>query len=327
MSYIFPVTHSVLSTTALGKTIRAEYNVSNITAIIFYQAGLNDTYLISGSTEKYILRVYSKDWRSLSDIYCEIDLLLHLHKQHIAVATPIARNDDNYITSVEAPEGTRHMVLFTYAQGNNLAFDRHSKQHAEFYGASMAAMHTALDNFTTVHKRFKLDIQYLLEQPLKIIKPFLFHRADDWWYLQQLSAQIKNQYNTYATDSLTQGYCHGDLNGENAHLHNNKLVLFDFDCCGAGNQVYDLAVFRWGSRLQKKEKQLWPYFITAYQGKRNLSASDLQAIPLFIGIRHIWHIGLHILLSADRGQHWINDQYFERQITFLKNWEKELHKA
>jgi len=223
---------------------------------------------------------------------------------------------ENTLPQLRHQKAHADIVLFTYAQGNNLNFENNVIQQAEIYALSMAAMHNALDNFSTSQQRFKLDIQYLIDHPLKTIQPFLSHRPDDWRYLQQLSRYIKNQYEIYSIDSLTQGYCHGDLNGENAHLHNNTLTLFDFDCCGAGNQAYDLAVFRWGTRLHKKEKQLWPAFIAAYQTERKLNPTDLQAISLFIGVRHIWHIGLHILLTVDRGQHWINDQYFDRQMFF-----------
>jgi len=327
MSTIFPVTHSVLSTTALENTIRTEYALNNIDSVIFYQAGLNDTYLVTvqvtDGAEKYILRVYRKDWRSLSDIQCEIDLLLHLQQQAIDVAAPITKIDGTHITSVEAPEGTRYIVLFNYAPGKHLTFADDNILQAEIYANSMAKMHKTLESFSSPHQRYKLDLKHLLDQPLQTIEAFLTHRPDDWQYLIQLSQQIKTQFKTCPNDALTHGYCHGDLNGDNAHLHNKQLTLFDFDCCGQGHQAYDLAVFYWGARLHKKEKQLWEPFIASYNKERELTSSDLEIIPLYIGIRHIWHIGLHTLLSIDRGRHWIDDAYFDKQIEFLKDWEKD----
>ena len=324
MTPYFPATHSVLSVTALTDILLPEYGLTDIDEVVYYQAGLNDTYLIKClDNNKYILRAYRKDWRSLSDINCEIDVLNFLHKHNIAVSTPIPRLDKKFISTVRAAEGIRHIVLFSYAEGKNLAYESDHEYEALIYGQTLGKLHNALDNFTSTHQRFKIDNQHLIDKPLESIKDFLHHRQDDWGYIKQLAEKIKQQFSAYPVNSLKYGFCHGDLNSANAHLHNKKLTLFDFDCCGEGYFAYDLAVFRWGVRLQKKEDKLWKPFIQAYKNERHLNNAELKSISLFIGMRHLWHLGLHTLLSADRGRHWIDDNYFDQQIQFLKDWEHE----
>ena len=320
MTSFFPVSHSILSCPALAELIQANYELTKIRNIIFYQAGLNDTYLLTTDTEKYILRVYRKNWRSLSDIQCEISLLQHLDQHHIPVACAIARKDNDYITSVMAPEGQRYMVLFQYIEGHTAKFNQQAETEAASFGHSMAKMHNAQENFYSQHPRFKLDLQHLLEQPMAIIETYTGQHPDHWHYLKQLATQLAEQVNQIPTDALSYGYCHGDLNGDNARLEQNKLKLFDFDCCGQGHLAYDLAVFRWGARLINKEQQLWPAFIAAYETERTLTTTDKSIIKPYTIIRHIWHMGLHLQLSREKGQHWVNDQYFDQQVQLLKDW-------
>lgn len=323
MSSKYPVSYSVLSCEALKNTLQEDYGLDSIDQVSFFQAGLNDTYLVKQRTEQYILRVYRKDWRSLSDIQCEIDVLLHLKNKNVKVAVPIARSDEKYFTSIDAPEGNRYLVLFEYAQGDVLKFKVDDKCEAETYAQSMAAMHKALDSFSSPHQRMTLDLDYLLHKPLQTIKSFLAHRPDDCSFLDALAQEILTQFKLFSVNEPSYGFCHGDLNGGNAHLEKNELTLFDFDCLGEGYLAYDLAVFLWGVRLNKRHKSVWSVFLKSYQTKRELKSADLLLIPLFVGIRHFWHMGLHISLSKDRGKNWLDDQYFDQQLKFLKDWRAE----
>jgi Ser/Thr protein kinase RdoA (MazF antagonist) len=98
---------------------------------------------------------------------------------------------------------------------------------------------------------------------------------------------------------------------------------FDFDCCGVGWRAYDIAVFRWAARFSKKENEQWQAFLKGYQAERSLAEADLQVVPLFIGIRHIWLMGLHTGNGHDWGYGWMNERYFDRALKFLQEWETE----
>ncbi|MDH5484431.1 MAG: phosphotransferase [Gammaproteobacteria bacterium] len=321
---IFAATHSVLSTQALTDFVSSKYAIEKIQHMVFFQAGLNDTYVINTINRKYILRVYRKNWRTLSDIQCEIELLLHLANKNIAVANPVAGNDKQYIYPVNATEGLRHIVLFDYAEGTPPDYDRAAAIDASLYGSTMARMHNALDDFSTIQSRFKIDLEHLIDTPLITIRPFLQDRPDDLAYINQLTKELKARFNELPTQSLSYGFCHGDMNSGNVHIKDKLLTLFDFDCCGESYQAYDLAIFNWGLRMNKFADNNWTCFLEAYQDERNLSPADRNTIPLFTTIRHIWHIGLHTQLSSDRGRNWLDDRYFDEQIAFLKNCMNEL---
>src|SRR6218665_3868766 len=114
----FPVEYSSLSANALLRLVIEKYSLSPTAGITFLKRGFNDTYLIKTDKNKYILRVYKHNWRSPQSIKSEIDLLNYLSKNDVPVSVPVIDRSGNYMQALQAPEGPRNAVLFTYASGN-----------------------------------------------------------------------------------------------------------------------------------------------------------------------------------------------------------------
>ena len=55
---------------------------------------------------------------------------------------------------------------------------------------------------------------------------------------------------------------------------------------------------------------------------RELKEADIEAIPLFIGVRHIWIMSLRAANAYDWGHGGLND-YYDHQMKFLHKWESE----
>ena len=112
-----PVIHSIPDGDALIVHIITQYPIDNPRSCKLCKRGLNDTYLVETDTDKYILRVYRRNWRSQEEINFELEILAFLHEKNQPVAYPIARKDGIYTTEVIAPEGRRYIAIFSYAPG------------------------------------------------------------------------------------------------------------------------------------------------------------------------------------------------------------------
>jgi Ser/Thr protein kinase RdoA (MazF antagonist) len=274
--------------------------------------------------QKCIFRVYRSNWRSRSDIAYEIDALAHLRNRDVAVSEALRRSDGDYLCTFEAPEGTRHAVLFAFAPGAGLSYDKDGDVLACRYGRGVAEIHNAMDAFATSHQRPPLDLNHLIDAPLRHIKSIMAPRPADWEYLQCLADRLRDAFDKVPLDSLQYGFCHGDLNGWNAHATAaGALTFFDFDCCGPGWRAYDIAVFRWLARVCEKEKERWTAFLRGYREVRELGQVDLDATSLFVGARAIWLLGLHAANSCDWGSGWIDEPYLNRAMKFLRCWNDE----
>jgi Ser/Thr protein kinase RdoA (MazF antagonist) len=322
---IFPVTHSTLSVKALEHNLLSKYDIGFPLECQFFTTGLNDTFLVKAGSNKFILRAYRALWRSLHDIQFELELLRYLHRQGIAVSIPIAQKDGTLIETIQAPEGERHIVLFSYAPGEHPNYEADEENKSYLYGKAVAKIHTATDSFQSKHERFKIDLEHLLDKPLQAIQPFLKHRLDDWNYLTELIEKLRAHVQNLPLSRLETGVCHGDFHGGNVHVDENKVfTFFDFDCCGVGWRAYDLAVFRWDARLSNRAQERWAAFLRGYKEERPVKDIDLEAIPYFVAIRQIWLTGLHTGNAYDWGRSWLDDRYFDRTLEFFRKWEAEV---
>jgi Ser/Thr protein kinase RdoA (MazF antagonist) len=106
-----------------------------------------------------------------------------------------------------------------------------------------------------------LDVDFLYRQTIKPVRPYLLQRPEDWAFLQTYAERFYQTLSDWPPSVLDWGFCHADLHGYHAHVDaDGKMTFFDFDCCGPGFRAYDLAVFRWVSRLKESGSVWWePY--------------------------------------------------------------------
>lgn len=87
------------------------------------------------------------------------------------------------------------------------------------------------------------------------------------------------------------GIIHADLVRENVLIHDGAVRIIDFDDCGYGWHMYDLAV----ALYQNREEAIYPLIETAlldgYRQERALTAQDIAALPLFAALRAFAFLG------------------------------------
>ena len=317
---LFPVTHSIPSANELLAQIQENYNLGPLTECRYWQIGLNDTYMLFSKEQRYVLRVYRAHRRTSSDIEYELDAVAQLSQKGVPVSIAIPRRDGIRLTALEAQEGKRYYAVFTYAQGDTFSYGS-DIQIAFDYGKAIAQIHNTMDGFTSNHKRFDLNLDFLIHKPMALIKPFLSHRPADWDYLCYLAKRIEENLMRLNSEGLDIGFCHGDTNGYNAHFTSNRqLTFFDFDFCGVGWRAFDLASFRWLALMNPTEER-WKNFLQGYAELRPLREADLSAVPYLVGARQIWIDSLQIENGPDWGFNDINDAYFDRKLKYLRNLE------
>ncbi len=316
----FPVTHSTLAADVLLNAILPTYDIGAPLSCKLLQRLLNDTYLVETRQGKYILRVYRAGWRTEADIRYELDVLTALDQRGIPVATPVRRRDGDYLCTVQALEGPRPIVLFTYAEGKPPAF-------AEFdqigrYGEMVAQIHNATDHFASSYARYGLDFDHLLRVPLAATLPHLPDVADRR-YLEQAVTRLVDRIS--ALTILDHGFCHGDTHNGNVHIDaQGGMRLFDFDCCGLGWRAYDLGTFYWASTWENAPPETWIAFVEGYTRLRPLAAVDKAAIPLFACVRELWFMGLRMA----NGQQWgYGYPPLAEEIKYLQRLEKVADEA
>jgi Ser/Thr protein kinase RdoA (MazF antagonist) len=316
-----PVVYSILSAEALLHRIAEAYSIGATVSCQLLRPGSNDTYLVTTRDDRFIARVYGEQWRSLSEIHYEIDLLRHLAARGTSVSLPIAADDGLLARPLRAPEGTRYLVLFTCAAGK--ALDWTEQQHCYQAGRVAAALHTASDDFESPHARFQLDLEYLVDEPLAALQPFLAHRPADWSYVEAFAARVRGRASDAIEGGLDWGVCHGDLGNRNIHVDDGgSLTVIDFDLAAPGPRAYDFVAAQWLASYEKNTP-LFEVFLRGYTEERPLAERDLAAVPIFHGISRLWTIGLDARNARRWGTLPMSDFYLDTYLRSLREWEDE----
>jgi Ser/Thr protein kinase RdoA (MazF antagonist) len=321
---------SILYSTVSPEAIRQmivlpHYGYGRSVQCTLFNAGQNDTYHVRAAEHAYALRLY-RTGRSLDGIKEELAALLHLRAKEVPVAAPIARLDGEFVTAVDTPEGTRFAALFDWVGGEQPRYI--NAAHATLYGSVAAQLHTAGDDLLlgsmgqpSNRARPHHDLNYLLERPAASLRPAIARYPSWAARFEPLIERLKTRLEQAQGRLTDWGFCHGDLHGGNALVAGDHLHLVDFDFCGAGWRVYDLATYRWAARLRGVEEQAWKPFSAAYLHFRPAAASDLELAPLFVILRELWLQGYFASRTAQSGNGFQDERYFEHIVTFCERAE------
>lgn len=235
------------------------------------------------------------------------------------------RRDGAFLTRLMAPEGVRYAVLFTEALREEPDF---SLVRWQELGSLTANLHRSLDSMPADNRRFHIGVPHLLDEPLKIIRPFFEGSKAELTYLEQVGSALGQLIE--ARLPLTQPH-YGCIHGDITNVHSDRqgrMVLFDFDCYGYGWRSYELTVVLWllewaahGKGLKRGwVERRWGAFLKGYNSVRMISPDEREAITWFVPLRHIWVMALQARTVGFRGRNSVN---IDQGIAFIRRWNEK----
>jgi Ser/Thr protein kinase RdoA (MazF antagonist) len=279
--------------------------------------GLSDVYLIETQAQPYILRVSHHHWRSKAEINFELELLDFLKQRQIPVAYPLKTKDGQLSIEITAPEGKRYASLFIYAPGKIALGDLNPVQGRKL-GETVAQLHQAAIDFCPQYQRQPLNIQYLLDESVQAILPFLQNSHDRQCLLETVD-KIKHQLQDFPQEPPYWGICWGDPHSGNAHFTpNNEVTLFDFDQCGYGWRTFELGKFLQVSLNTGVSPRVRDAFLGGYQAIQPLAESELVALQPFTQMAHIWAWAISLNAAIFHNYCRLDERYFYHHLERLK---------
>lgn len=286
MSGFFPVNYSTADPDALALFISRQYGLTGCRCELLLR-GVSDTYRVStDETGQFIFRVYRKEQRSLADVLTETDLLVSLREKGVSVSYPIVANDGAVIQSIEAPEGRRYAVLFSYAKGRS--YQQLSTAQLQSLGREIAAFHNVSATFNQREGARVFDVETLFRGPVNRVAPYFEKDPVGYAWLKSAAERACSALSTLNTSVFPMGYCQFDFLPKNFHFdYEDQVTLFDFDFVGYGWLVNDLMTFHVHVSLDILHKRItreegerqFNVMVDAYRGRRPLSDEELKAIP------------------------------------------------
>jgi Ser/Thr protein kinase RdoA (MazF antagonist) len=284
--------------------------------------------LITDDVHKYIFRVYSFNWRTETEIAEEIRLLNLLKENGIPVSYAIADTTAIYIQHLQAPEGLRFGVMFSFAKGQkmlNIPAALHYKA-----GQIMAGMHRVTHNLQL--ERVTYTPAVLLTDSFEKLKKFLPADTEEMVFMQSLQTCLQEIFSQADMDSLSlrKGIVHLDIWFDNLVINNNAdITLFDFDFCGNGWLLLDIAYYI--LQLYSTEKDENEYnlkresFFKGYESITVISSSERSLIPAAGLSLYFFYLGIQCSRYDDWSNTFLNEIYLKRFINLLIKKQVNFH--
>lgn len=277
----------------------------------------NATYRVDQPTGvPTILRIHREGYHSDNAIECELAWIEALRVDGAAI-TPIAIPglDGNLIQSgqVNGLSGNRRMVMFELVDGVEPDESQDLIGPFENLGEITARMH-----LHTIDWKLPDNFERLIWDADHILAP---DATWGYWHngpamtpeaeivLAKLVALLFERLNNYGKGKDRFGLIHADMRLANLLVSDNGTRVIDFDDCGLGWYLYDLATAMSFFEDSPKVPELTEAWLKGYQKVRKLSEEDLAEIDTFIMLRRM-------ALLAWIGSHSETDLAKEQGVAF-----------
>ncbi len=314
----FPVTSSILSAENIGLLVARQYGLAGKVSCTLLKTGINHSYLVNHLTSKFVFRLYSLNWRSELEINEEIRLLNLLKEMDVAVSFPIKDIDDKYIQYLEAPEGVRPGLLFSYAEGIkqlNFSAELHYK-----VGEIMAKIHQATCNLQL--DRVTYTPKIVLEDSLLQLKMFLPVDSEEMAWMVSAQQYLIGEISKADITQLRSGSVHLDIWFDNMNITNDgQITIFDFDFCGNGWLCYDIAYYL--LQLHSTEKDVGQRdlkeeaFLKGYASVTQITDEERRMLPMLGVSLYFFYLGVQCQRYENWSNVFLNEIYLKRYINLL----------
>ena len=265
------LTEQTLSNKDLKKILR-KFNLGKPISVESIPTSGNVSYIVTTNLKKYFLRLCpskGQPFRSVGEIYAEIELLYFLKRNCFPVLIPIKNKNRKNIISINNHNGyMREFIADNYKENPTL------KQIEEF-GRALGRFHSLTEKFNPKNERehifdlkrtrefFKENSEYIMNSTFKNKKRFISK-------IKCLLPSI------YFPENLPSGMIHEDL-GKRHILWNGERIsaIIDFDRVYFGKLILDLGqacrgwcfTDKWASWSNEHFK----YLIKGYSKRRILT--------------------------------------------------------
>lgn len=232
-------------------------------------------YLCTENGKRSIIKVYRKDFPTKL-LSAQLDLIDKINATEFLAAGTISSREKSII-EINFPEGKREAVHFTFAEGERIRVPK--DQSASVLGRSLATFHEAGKNHVQSFQ-VTVDFKTIYSEAENILSSRI-----DLKKLLELLLKIEGHVSEFESDVIA----HGDIQPENFHFQNDKVIFFDLDFSGRSSTLFDIASFYWYDH-QSRTKDVMNKLYEGYSSVRPLSEKEINAIPYFSLMKAVHHM-------------------------------------
>ena len=280
---------------------------------------VNTVFRLTTESGSYAVRVHRAADRTENEVAGELAWLDALAREGIRVPRVRRTPDGQGIVLVAVPEESRKlpMTVLDWMPGRSIGAEKET-HHFEKLGRMTAALHRQARAWRSCAKlerpRYDSRNVFQADVPARIAAALGAARAPPVnAALSTLQARLQKAEEQLGTGADVFGFIHGDLSFGNVLFDKEIAVPIDFDDCGFGYYLHDLAVPLAGAFGQRTGfEERYDAFVTGYRQILGLPGDLLAFVPVFLGLRSAQ------LIMAYAGQYPWSEGIVEQFRTWLR---------
>ncbi|VVP56218.1 phosphotransferase enzyme family protein [Pseudomonas fluorescens] len=274
----------------------------------------NATYRIdTPGGQRYALRVHKLGYHKKTDIENELVWLEALRSSGIQVPHPIAGLDGHNVQHAQVGDDKElNLVLFHWVTGAEPTTDVDLSAFNRL-GAITAKLHQHSQEWQRPN-----DFRRIVWDHRSMVGPqghwgnwrdAVNWNSSDFGLIEDTLHRVNRELASYGQDDKRFGLIHADLRLANLLVDHEQTHVIDFDDCGFGWYMHDLAAALSFYETHERLNDWIEHWLAGYTSINYLSAQDIAMIPTFIIQRRIqllaW-IGSHAdtLQARSLGVNW-----------------------
>jgi Ser/Thr protein kinase RdoA (MazF antagonist) len=249
--------------------------------------------VLSPSGQQFVLRLAFEQSCTSEELDSELRWLLALADEtEFDSPTPQQTNDGRLVTSISVAGVSALGCLLTWIPGRPLTGSRLTTTALYQTGRAMAWLHEHSQNWTppSGFKRPGWDVDWLNSELPALLKK---HQSglgrDGFEVLGSALHRVAAELAKLGKSGGVFGLVHADLNLENVLLNDRRVGLIDFDDCGWGYYIYDLATtisrLHRETRDESRRQRLQQAFVSGYETVGPLPDGFQEFLPWFLAFR------------------------------------------
>jgi len=280
----------------------------------------NLIYELQNENNTYILRISKQNSCSLSHYEAEMDYVNYLFHMKVNVSKTIPSINNKFVEVIYNNDQYYFVSVFEKANGHPPRVDNaHEWNESLFFqwGKTMGKIHCLAKDYTPkegIAKREQWNEDINFEEGYRIAK--------EDFAIYNIWIEIINEMNTLTKDKDSYGLIHNDFHQYNFFIHDDSIIVFDFDDCLYHWYVCDIAISIYHSlqtipinntqeRIEFGIKFI-ESFLKGYLEENKIEEEWIERIPLFLEYRRICSYNFILKL-------WRNNELNDSQKEYLKN--------
>ena len=247
----------------------------------------NAVYEVNGDVHA-VLRVHRPDNRTQAGINAELAWLSAIHEAtDLIVPQPLAPLYEGAL----GDDLKSAVVLFGWIDGQSIKPLDLTLAQARQIGSFAAHLHTFSERYTPENEvdRPQLDWEGLFgnRSPYQSDTENELFSTEQRQIMQEVAQRTQAVMQMIGKDAHHYGMIHADLIAKNLLFNGGQSAAIDFDDCGFGYYLYDLAPFLWGAHYEPVYREQRTALWEGYTEIRPQPPAFEAYVEAFVAARHV----------------------------------------